>query len=519
MVDKETATAILHALEGGMVPEYGLPYIAVGRREEVEMITHDMERIAEGYSTFRLLEGAYGSGKSFMAQLIKNEAMLRGFVVMDCELASDRKLCGSKKEGLETYRLLLSRLSTKKNPHGHGLEDLLDQYAEKVLADRSFGENVKRSICQMPHGYDFQEALDAYVRICEMEDKYDNIPSKNQTDTSREQTERSQNKTIPSREQTDRSQSQSGLLQDTKNQLLRWFRGEYPNKTTARRACGLSVIVEDDKWFAYLKIWAVFFRLLDYKGLYIILDELTQITRNITNSITREHNFERLLSIYNDCYGGEARGMGIILCGIPSSIHDPRRGIFSYEALKSRLEVSSLQGEDILGGPIIKLSMLTAEEFVVLLDSVEAMHKMLYVTAQQEEASNDTITQQEEASNDTITQQKEASYDTISQQKEASNDACGQSEAASYYFSEEERITFVEYEYGRIGAANHLTPREFLRDYLTILNQKAGSRSGDSMEDFLYRGSGLDTTPSMIGQSEADDLDDLEAMKYEGFTL
>ena len=365
MIDKKVAESILHALEGGMVPENGLPYIAVGRKEEVEVITRDMDRIAQGYSTFRLLEGAYGTGKSFMAQLIKNEALLRDFLVMDCELAAERKLCGSKKEGLETYRVLMSRLSSRSHPNGNALEHVLEKYIEKLTAIEESPEGgqtpidrVKKEIQQLPHGYDFYESLTAYVEAYRKEDP------------------------------------------DRKDNLLRWFRGEYANKTASRKACGISVVIEDENWFSYLKIWAIFFKEIGYTGLYVILDELTQITRNIVNSTTREHNFERLLSMYNDCYGNGARNMGIVLCGIPSSIHDSRRGIFSYEALKSRLNVSSLQGDEILGTPIIKLSMLTPEEFAVLLERVESLHAML-------------------------------------RDKE-------------FYFTEEERIQFVDYEYRRI---------------------------------------------------------------------
>lgn len=450
MVNKRIARGILHALEGGMVPENGLPYIAVGRKEEIEVITRDMDRIAEGYSTFRLLEGAYGSGKSFMARLIKNEALLRGFVVMDCELAPERKLCGTQKQGLETYRVLLSSLSTRSMPAGHALEEILDSYVEELkkkarqkspFEERITSEDImqqaeatRQVIQQMPHGFDFYDALIRYILA-----------------------------------------SLAGQAEE-KEGILRWFRGEYANKTTAKKTCGLPVIIEDGNWFAYIKIWAIFIKEAGYTGSYLILDELTQITRNIVNATTREHNFERLLSMYNDCYGNGARYMGIILCGIPSSIHDSKRGIFSYEALKSRLDVSELQGEEILGSPIIKLSMLSPEEFTALLETVEKMYHML---------------------------------------QEDREDVTGE----ETYFTEEERITFVNYEYRRIGAANHLTPREFLRDFLTVLNLKSTSRKEDSIEDFLYKGSGLALSPSMIGEENVEIDDFEEDLKYEGFIL
>lgn len=440
-VNKRIAKNILHALEGGMVPENGLPYIAVGRKEEVKVITADMDRIAEGYSTFRLLSGAYGTGKSFMAQLIKNEALLREFVVMDCELAPERKLCGTKKEGLETYRMLLSRLSTRTCPSGGALEEILDSYVYRIQEEageqglkspeeiliymESAAGKLKKKTEQMPHGFDFYEALHLYME-----------------------------NTVHKKE-------------EAKVQVLRWFRGEYHTKTEARRAIGLPVIVEDSNWFAYIKLLAVFVKEAGYTGLYMILDELTQITRNIVNSTTREHNFERLLSIYNDCYGNGARYMGIILCGIPSSIHDTRRGVFSYEALKSRLSASRLQGDELVGSPILKLSMLTPEEFATLIERVEEMHAMLH--------------------------------------------------GCEGYFSEQERLAFVTCEYQRIGAASHLTPREFIRDFLTILNLKAEKRTEDTMEDFLFRDGGIPMTSSMIGKEDVED-EEIE-MKYENFIV
>lgn len=441
-VNKRIAKTILHALAGGSVPDNGLPYIAVGRRDEVEAITQDMAQVAEGYSTFRLLEGAYGTGKSFMAKLIKNEALLRGFVVMECELAPERKLCGTKREGLETYRCLLSRMSTRTSPSGNALEEVLDTYlshcqeqaeqkglteVDEILTDiQKSSTPLRQKIEALPHGFDFYEIFFQYI--------------------------------------------QGYFSKDARKKscALRWMRGEYRTRTEAKKALGVNAVIEDGDWFSYIKLWAILIKEIGYTGLYLLLDELTQITRNIVHAVTREHNFERLLSIYNDCYGNEARYIGIVLCGIPSSIHDKKRGIFSYEALKSRLSNSSLQGDEIYHAPIIKLSMLTAEEFLTLLERLEDMHRLL-------------------------------------------------NERAEAYFSEEERIQFVNYEYHRIAAANHLTPREFIRDFLTILDLKSTVRVEDRMEDFLGAQKGIQMSASMIGASDAEEA--AQSGKYEGFTL
>lgn len=440
-INQRIARAVLHALAGGTVPDNGLQYIAVGRKEEVAAVTRDMDEVAEGYSTFRLLEGAYGTGKSFMAKLVKNEALLRGFAVMECELAPERKLCGTKREGLETYRCLLSRMSTRTCPGGNALEEVLDAWIydcrEQAKTEGAEEEHtdleeilvsirpLKKKLQALPHGFDFYEVLEKYME---------------------------------------------GDIQgdfEKKDAALRWMRGEYRNRTEAKTALKVNAVIDDKDWFSYLKLWAVLLREIGYTGLYVLLDELTQITRNVVNSITREHNFERLLSMYNDCYGNEAKYMGIILCGIPSSIHDKKRGIFSYEALRSRLSNSALQGEAGCCGPVIRLSMLTAEEFLTLLERLEAMHAML--------------------------------------------------KGQEGYFSEEERIRFVNYEYRRIASSNHLTPREFIRDFLTILDLKSTTRGQDRMQDFLDGQKKVHMTGTMIG---APDLEEAEISgKYEGFTL
>lgn len=440
-MNQRIARTVLHALAGGTVPDNGLQYIAVGRRDEVAALTRDMEQAAEGFSTFRLLEGAYGTGKSFMAKLVKNEALLRGFAVMECELAPERKLCGTKREGLETYRYLTAHTSTRTCPGGNALEEILDtwlyhcreQAEKKGLTDRrdleeiifEHAEHIKKKLNALPHGFDFYEVFRIYVQSCLEGD------------------------------------------QTQKDRALRWMRGEYRNRTEARTALGVHTIIEDGNWFSYLKLWAVLIREMGYTGLYVLLDELTQITRNIVHAASREHNFERLLSIYNDCYGNEARYMGIILCGIPSSIHDRKRGIFSYEALKSRLSDSALQGEDRYHAPIIRLSMLTAEELVTLLERLEAMHALLH-------------------------------------EREG-------------YFTEEERIQFVNYEYRRIAAADHLTPREFIRDFLTILDLKSTVRTEDGMDDFLKGQKKVALGGSMIGSADMES-EELSG-KYEGFRL
>ena len=65
-VPRRISQTVLNSLKGGVVPRIGLPYIAVGRRSEIEALLHDVDVISEGGASFRFIVGRYGSGKSFL---------------------------------------------------------------------------------------------------------------------------------------------------------------------------------------------------------------------------------------------------------------------------------------------------------------------------------------------------------------------------------------------------------------------------------------------------------------------
>jgi hypothetical protein len=142
----------------------------------------------------------------------------------------------------------------------------------------------------------------------------------------------------------------------------------------------------------------------------------------IPNSITRNSNYEKILTIYNDALQGKARGIGFILSGTPQCIEDRRRGVYSYEALSSRLAEGkfSREGARDLLSPVIRLEALTAEEMLVLTEKLAEMHAGLYDYAR-----------------------------TI---------------------SEDELEVFIRIEYGRVGADTRITPREIIRDFIELLD-------------------------------------------------
>lgn len=403
-VPRRIAQVIINSLKGGVVPRVGLPYITVGRDREVAALLHDLDLVADGGASFRFLVGRYGSGKSFLLQTIRNHAMGRGFVVADADLSPERRLQGTGGQGLATYRELIRNLSTKTRPEGGALNLVLDRWVSNVQSqvtledglspeDPAFADAMERrimgtmaSVQELVHGYDFARLLTMYWRAhLEGDD-------------------------------------------ETKANVTKWFRGEYRNKTEARRELGVNIVIGDDDWYDYLKILATFLVGAGYKGLVILLDEMVNLYK-IPNAVSRQYNYEKVLTMYNDTLQGKAHYLGIIMSGTPQAIEDRRRGLYSYEALRSRLT----QGRFSQGGlvdmlaPVIRLEPLTHEELLVLVEKLADIHAGLFGYQRK-------ITQAE-------------------------------------------LVRFLETEYGRVGADTHLTPREVIRDFvemLDILSQNPG---------------------------------------------
>lgn len=403
-VPRRIAQVIINSLKGGVVPRVGLPYITVGRDREVAALLHDLDLVADGGASFRFLVGRYGSGKSFLLQTIRNHAMGRGFVVADADLSPERRLQGTGGQGLATYRELIRNLSTKTRPEGGALNLVLDRWVSNVQSrvtledglspeDPAFADAMERRIMgtmalvqELVHGYDFARLLTMYWRAhLEGDD-------------------------------------------ETKANVTKWFRGEYRNKTEARRELGVNIVIGDDDWYDYLKILATFLVGAGYKGLVILLDEMVNLYK-IPNAVSRQYNYEKVLTMYNDTLQGKAHHLGIIMSGTPQAIEDRRRGLYSYEALRSRLTQGRFSQDGLVDmlAPVIRLEPLTHEELLVLVEKLADIHAGLF-------GYQRTITQ-------------------------------------------DELVRFLETEYGRVGADTHLTPREVIRDFvemLDILSQNPG---------------------------------------------
>ena len=394
-VPTRIANVLMNALKGGVVPRTGLEYITVGRTQEINAILHDIEMIEEGSASFRFIVGKYGSGKSFLLQTIRNYATAKGFAVVDADLSPERRFAGTKGQGLATYKELIQNLSTKSKPDGGALPLVLEKWisgiqmeikTESDACGEEFDKLVERRIYAvagslegMVNGFEFAKAVVLYWKAYKEDD--------------------------------------SAL----KSNVLKWFRGEYATRKEAKEDLGINFIVTDETWYDFLKLFAAFLVGAGYKGMLVVIDELVNIFK-IPNSITRANNYEKILTMYNDVLQGKAKHIGFLMGGTPQCIEDKYKGVFSYEALRSRLAEGHFATADIkdLSAPIIRLQMLSQEEMYILIEKLLHIHAQLY------------------------------HYEPA--------------------MTQEDLLYFLTVEYNRVGAETHITPREIIRDFIELLN-------------------------------------------------
>ena len=397
-VPRRVLSSLLSSVSAGVVPRAGAPYIAIGRQDEIAALLSDLEAVNEGGGSMRFLIGRYGSGKSFLMQLIRGYALERDFLTADADLSPERRLYGTGGSGVATYRELMKNLASKASPDGGALPRIIARWIGELQGrvskqgvspdSAAFADALGRAVADdlremefLVGGFDFSRVITAYYRAY--------------TDGDDER----------------------------RSACLRWLRGEYSTKTEARAALGfsVSVIIDDDNWYDFLKLWAALSRTMGYRGLVVFIDECVNLYK-ISHRVSRENNYEKILSMFNDTLQGRAPGLALVLGGTPQFLEDTRRGLFSYEALRSRLCDSrfALEGFKNLIGPVIRLRRLSDDELFALISRVTKLYAQQY----------------------------------------------GQQPR----ITEEQMVQFLQICLSRAGADSMITPREMLRDYMTVLN-------------------------------------------------
>ena len=329
--------AIIQALRAGVVPKVGLRHIQVGRTGEIQELIRDIERIEDGGATIRFVIGEYGSGKTFFINLVRLIALEKGMVCLSADITPDRRLHATGGQARSLYAELTRNASTRTKPDGGAMASIVERFAMQAvnLAETNGqepGEVIREKLTHLQEltgGYDFATVI---ARFWEG------------FDTSND---------------------------DLKTAALRWLRAEYSTRTDARAALGVRTIVDDASVYDYLKLMALFVRQAGYQGLVVSLDELVNLYK-LTSSRARQSNYEQILRILNDVLQGTARNLGFIFGGTPEFLMDTRRGLYSYEALQTRLAENTFARDGLvdLSGPVIRLANLTPEDMFILLSNI-----------------------------------------------------------------------------------------------------------------------------------------------------
>ncbi len=332
--------AIIDSLRAGVVPRRGHQHVQVGRASEITALVDDVERIAQGSSAMRFVIGEFGSGKTFLLFLVRAIALEKKLVTVHADLTPDRRLQASGGQARSLYAELMRNLATRSKPDGGALAGLVERFVSQALKaarDRGVGPNVViqehlSTLSDLTGGYDFAQVIDNYWRG---------------HDTGND---------------------------EQKVAAVRWLRGEFVTRTDARKALGVRTIIDDETFYDHLKLMALFSRLAGYAGLLTCLDEMVNLYK-LAHTGARNANYEQLLRILNDSLQGVSVGLGFMLGGTPEFLTDTRKGLFSYEALQSRLAENrfTTQGLKDYSGPVIRLSNLTKEDLYVLLMKIRGV--------------------------------------------------------------------------------------------------------------------------------------------------
>ncbi|MGY8681258.1 ATP-binding protein [Bradyrhizobium sp. UFLA05-153] len=390
---------IIQALSAGVVPRIGLPHIQVGRAKEITAMLRDIDRIADAGATIKFVIGEYGAGKTFFASVIRLIALERRCVTVHADLSPNRRIQASGGQARALYSEAVNNMATRNRPEGGALQsvverlvtDVAKEAGEKDVAIEKVIDEKLGAIAQFAGGYDFATVLKAFWRGSE--------------------------------------ESNEQLKQNA----IRWLRGEYSTRTDAKRDLGVRTIIDDENLYDSLKSLACLVRIAGYAGLLVMIDEMANIYK-LQSAQARKQNYEQVLNIVNDALQGTTSGIGFVMCGTPEFLLDTRRGMFSYEALQSRLAENSFASSGLvdMSGPVIRLQSLTPEDLLVLLGNI----RMVF-------ASGDP---------------------------------------SKYLVPDEALTAFMEHCDRKIGAAYFRTPRSTVRAFvqmLSVLEQNPGSRWQD----------------------------------------
>jgi hypothetical protein len=398
-IKPKEATSIINSLLGGVAPSIGVQHITVGRKAEVDALVKALDEVKIGHSLVKFWIGDFGSGKSFMLHLINTVAIRQKFVVANADFTPDNRLYATDGKAVALYTALIDNLMTATRPEGGALPSLLEKWIEKTASEAAADAGVPADQMLIPANEPkVRQAIGKSMSEITEVGAFDftNIVLK----------------------------YYEGYVRQDEQQMknaLRWLKGEYRTKTEARQDLGVREIIDDQNYYDMLKNLCKLVVSMGYSGLMINLDEAINLYK-IGTSAMREKNYEKILTIYNDCLQGKVQHLFFNFAGTTEVLENERRGLFSYAALKSRLETNQYETAQFrdFAQPVIRLLPLDNNEIFLLLTKLKVIFDQHY--------------------------------------------------QSGVDFNEDDIRAFMEDLFNKPGASDFLTPREVIRDFLNILN-------------------------------------------------
>jgi hypothetical protein len=398
-IKPKEATSIINSLIGGVVPKIGVQHITVGRSEEIAAVVSALEDVKNGHSLVKFWIGDFGSGKSFILHLLNTVALKQKFVVANADFTPDNRLYANDGKGTALYAAIMDNIAIQTKPEGGALPTLMEKWIEQILVKTAednqipitairdaqylslIQTGIMKTISELTDvgGFDFGTVVMKY---------YEGYINNDET---------------------------------LRRNALKWLKGEYSTKIEARQDLGVREIINDLNYYDMLKNFCRLFVSMGYSGFVINLDEAINLYK-ISTAAMREKNYEKILSIYNDCFQGKIANLYINFAGTREFLENERRGLFSYQALKTRLETNKFETVDIrdFAQPVIRLLPIDNNEIFVLLQKLKAIFDLNY--------------------------------------------------GSEIDFDDHDITQFMEEIFNKPGASEFLTPREVIRDFLNILN-------------------------------------------------
>ncbi|NGM71690.1 ATP-binding protein [Sphingobacterium sp. SGL-16] len=395
-VKPKEATAIVNSLLGGVVPRIGVQHITVGRSEEVEAFITALEDVKNGHSMVKFWIGDFGSGKSFMLHLLNTVALKQKFVVSTADFTPDNRPYSNDGKAVILYTAIMDNIAIQTKPECGALATLLEKWIEQIVSATASENNL--SLLEI------------------RSEQYSNLVQTKIMQTINGLTDVGFATVV--------MKYYEGYISDDeliKRNALKWLKGQYKLKLEARQDLNVREIINDLNYYDMLKNFTSLFVSMGYSGFMINLDEAINLYK-ISTAATREKNYEKILTIYNDCFQGKISHLFINFAGTREFLENERRGLFSYLALKSRLETNKFETQQIrdFAQPVIRLLPIDHNEIFVLLQKLKAVFEFNY--------------------------------------------------KIEIAITDDEIHVFMEEIYIKPGANEFLTPREVIRDFLNVLS-------------------------------------------------